>query len=137
MRQLELALKAAGDPTRTRILKLLERGALCGCQLQAVLELAPSTISEHLATLREAGLVEDRRDGKWIRYGLAERRRNPHARDVLALIDRALERDPTVIADRRRLRDVKLIPLEELCPVPQGRIPIRLHVRRRARRSRA
>ena len=47
MRDLELALKAAGDPTRTRILKLLESGGLCVCQVQAVLGLAPSTVSKH------------------------------------------------------------------------------------------
>ena len=49
MRNLEAALKAAGDPTRTRILKLLERQDLCVCQVQAVLRLAPSTVSKHLA----------------------------------------------------------------------------------------
>ena len=45
LRELETALKAAGDPTRTRILKLLEGGPLCVCQVQAVLGLAPSTVS--------------------------------------------------------------------------------------------
>ena len=63
MRDLELVLKAAGDPTRTRILKLLESGGLCVCQVQAVLGLAPSTVSKHLSILKTAGLVEDRRDG--------------------------------------------------------------------------
>ena len=79
MRDFELALKAAGDPTRTRILKLLEGGGLCGCQVQAVLGIAPSTISKHLAILRNAGLVEDRRDGKWIEYALTPEGRNPFA----------------------------------------------------------
>src|SRR5512143_2434718 len=99
MRELELALKAAGDPTRTRILKLLEARRLCVCQVQAVLRLAPSTVSKHLAILKLAGLVEDRRDGKWIEYALVAESRNPHAKAVLALLGGALERDPAVLAD--------------------------------------
>jgi arsenate reductase/ArsR family transcriptional regulator len=122
MRDLELALKAAADPTRTRILKLLERGGLCVCQVQAVLGLAPSTVSKHLAILRTAGLVEDRRDGKWIEYALAPQDRNPHARAVLALLRGALDRDPRVLADRRRLREIRAIPLVELCSLPPGRV---------------
>ncbi len=118
MRELELALKAAADPTRTRILKLLEGGPLCVCQVQAVLGLAPSTVSKHLTLLKSAGLVQERRDGKWIEHRLAARPGNPHARRVLALLRRALARDPVVAADRRRLRAVTVIPRAELCALP-------------------
>ena len=124
MRDLELALKAAADPTRTRILKLLEAGGLCVCQVQAVMGLAPSTISKHLATLKVAGLVEDQRDGKWIEYRLAEEPRNPHAGSVLQLLRGQLARDPQVLADRRRLRAVKAIPMEKLCSLPPSRVPM-------------
>ena len=124
MRDLELALKAAGDPTRTRILKLLESGGLCVCQVQAVLGLAPSTVSKHLTILKLAGLVEDRRDGKWIEYALTDESRNPHAKPVLGLMQGALDRDPTVIADRRRLREIKAIPLVQLCSLPAGKLPM-------------
>ena len=115
MRDLELALKAAGDPTRARVLKLLERGGLCVCQIQAVLGLAPSTVSKHLSTLKAAGLVEDRRDGKWIEYTLAAEGRNPYAHPVLAVLRGSLDRDPTIVADRRRLRGVKAVPKDRLC----------------------
>src|SRR5574342_187096 len=121
MREFELALKAAGDPTRTRILKLLEDGGLCVCQVQAVLGLAPSTVSKHLAILRTAGLVSDRRDGKWIEYALASQERNPYARAVLALLHGPLDRDPAVVADRRRLRAVKAVPPSELCAAAMER----------------
>lgn len=117
MRDLELVLKAAGDPTRTRILKLLERGGLCVCQVQAVLGLAPSTVSKHLTILKNAGLVEDRRDGKWIRYSLTAEERNPFAKPTLAMLRGPLDRDPAVVADRRRLRQVKRIPLAGLCDI--------------------
>src|SRR5512137_1549704 len=92
MRELERALKAAADPTRTRILKLLEDGPLCVCQVQAVLGLAPSTVSKHLTLLKAAGLVEERREGRWIEHRLARRSPNPHARRVLALLRAALAR---------------------------------------------
>jgi ArsR family transcriptional regulator len=124
MRDLELALKAAADPTRTRILKLLERGALCVCQIQAVLGFAPSTVSKHLTILKSAELVEDARDGKWIEYRLAQAPSNPHARSVLAMVRDALERDHSVTLDRARLREVKNVPRDEVCAVypTQGRI---------------
>lgn len=124
MRDFRLAMKAVGDPTRTRILKLLEAGGLCVCQVQAILGLAPSTVSKHLTILKIAGLVEDRRDGKWIQYALADDSHNPHAKAVLELLHRTLDRDPAVLADRKRLREIKAIPLAELCAVPVVRLPL-------------
>jgi DNA-binding transcriptional ArsR family regulator len=115
MRDLEMALKAAGDPTRTRILKLLENGGLCGCQIQAVLGLAASTISKHLAVLKTAGLVVDHRAGKWIEYALAEAPDNPYAAPLLALLRGALARDPRILADSKRLAHIRRIPLDRLC----------------------
>ena len=121
MHDFELAMKAVGDPTRTRILKLLEGGGLCVCQVQAVLGLAPSTVSKHLAVLKVAGLVADRRDAKWIEYSLIDESRNPHARPVLHLLRGTHDRDATVIAERRRLREIKAIPMTELCALPSAR----------------
>lgn len=123
MRQLEAALKAAGDPTRTRILKLLEAGELCVCQIQAVLRLAPSTISKHLALLKASGLVDDRKDGRWVHYALASEDHNPYAQDVLRLIRGALVRDPKVLEDYRRLKDVLKVPVADLCAfIPTERL---------------
>jgi DNA-binding transcriptional ArsR family regulator len=122
MRNLELALKAAGDPTRTRILKLLEVRGLCVCQVQAVLRLAPSTVSKHLAILKLAGLAEDRRDGKWVEYALSGTP-NHYASAVLALLHGPLDRDPAILADRRRLREVLAVPLDQLCSLPPPQPP--------------
>ncbi len=139
MRDFELAMKAIGDPTRTRILKLLEGGGLCVCQVQAVLGLAPSTVSKHLTILKLAGLVEDERDGKWIEYGLTRESHNPHAKRALALLQGDLDRDPAVLADRKRLREVKTIPLTELCSLPAAKLPksTRSTRHRRTRKERA
>lgn len=137
MREFELAMKAAGDPTRTRILKLLESGGLCVCQVQAVLGLAASTVSKHLTILKLAGLVEDRRDGKWIEYALARGSRNPHAERILALLRSELDRDGAVVADRRRLGEIKAIPLAELCSLPAAKLPMPGRPLRRAARRRS
>jgi ArsR family transcriptional regulator, arsenate/arsenite/antimonite-responsive transcriptional repressor len=136
MRDLELTLKAAGDPTRTRILKLLEDRRLCVCQVQAVLGLALSTVSKHLTTLKEAGLVEDRRDGKWVEYGLSGDS-NRYASAVLALLRGPLDRDPVIFADRQRLREVLAMPLDRLCDLPPVRTaaPPRTHPRRAQRKE--
>ena len=63
--------KALSDETRLRILALLSAGELCVCDLMAVLDLPQSTVSRHLAYLRHAGLVEDRRRGVWMYYRLS------------------------------------------------------------------
>ncbi|MCF6178841.1 MAG: metalloregulator ArsR/SmtB family transcription factor [Geopsychrobacter sp.] len=64
--------KTLADETRLRILALLTNGELCVCDLMAALELPQSTVSRHLATLRNADLVEDRRQGVWMYYRLAK-----------------------------------------------------------------
>ncbi len=64
------ALKVLGDPTRIRILRLLERQELAVAELQEILATGQSTVSSHLAQLRQAGLVEDRKTGKHVRYSL-------------------------------------------------------------------
>ena len=65
------AFKALGDPVRLRLFSLLTRKEeLCVCHLTDALDLPQSTVSRHLAVLRRAGLVETRREGKWIHYRL-------------------------------------------------------------------
>ena len=138
MRDLELVLKATGDPTRTRILKLLESGGLCVCQVQAVLGLAPSTVSKHLTVLKMAGLVTDQRNGKWIEYAVATDVRNPYVKPILAMLRGPLDRDPAIMADRQRLRRVRNIPLTELCEIKPGKTspPIVRRNRKASRRDR-
>jgi len=62
--------KALADETRLRIIKLLENGELCVCDITAALEMNQSNISFHLAILKEAGLIKDRKEGRWNYYDL-------------------------------------------------------------------
>jgi ArsR family transcriptional regulator len=77
MKQTARFFKALADETRLRILALLVQGELCVCDLMAALDLPQSTVSRHLATLRNAGLVDDRRQGIWMYYRLAPQERLP------------------------------------------------------------
>jgi len=61
---------ALSDPLRLRVLELLQTQELCVCDLCEVLNLRQSKLSFHLKTLREAGLVNSRQEGRWIYYSL-------------------------------------------------------------------
>ena len=62
---------ALSDETRLEIVRLLSHGERCVCDLQNVLDAAQSRLSFHLKTLKDAGLVRDRREGRWVYYSLS------------------------------------------------------------------
>ena len=95
--------KALGDPTRLRIVKLLEGGELCVCQLMAVLKMGQSRISRHLAILKEAGLIVDNRKGKWVHYRLC----CPDVSKNICACLNGLSQDQAVKQDRRAARGAK------------------------------
>jgi len=70
MKKIAKIFKALSDETRLRILSLLTVGELCVCDVMAVLQLPQSTVSRHLAYLKNVGLVDDRREGIWMHYSL-------------------------------------------------------------------
>ncbi|MEW6116010.1 MAG: metalloregulator ArsR/SmtB family transcription factor [Nitrospirota bacterium] len=93
-------LKALSDDTRLRILKILERGELCVCDIVASLDTIQPKISFHLKILKEAGLIRDRKQGKWIHYSI-----NDSDMFKRFLILSVLERisDSDVREDKKRL----------------------------------
>lgn len=111
----EQVTRALAHRNRIRILKILEGGELCVCQITAVLGLANATVSKHLSVLRHAGLIFARQEGRWVYCRLAEHPRNPHVRPVLSLARSALGNDPDIIADRDRLLQIQRLPLDSLC----------------------
>ncbi|MDD5007360.1 MAG: metalloregulator ArsR/SmtB family transcription factor [Syntrophorhabdaceae bacterium] len=70
MNDLAATFKALSDETRLRIIKLLERGELCVCDLVAALDMVQPKVSFHLGVLKKAGILKDRRAGKWMHYRL-------------------------------------------------------------------
>ena len=75
-------LKAIADPSRLEILEILSPEIRCNCHLQEVLDLAPNLLSYHLKVLREAGLIEGTKRGRWVDYALTP---DAHARIAAAL----------------------------------------------------
>jgi len=99
MRDFIAAAKAIADPSRVRILKMLEPGEVCVCYITEALGLAQSTVSKHLRLLYEAGLVAQRKQGLWVYYRLETEPINAYAPAFLALLRRRLDDDPDVLHD--------------------------------------
>ena len=102
--------KALSNPARLRIVAMLRGGELCACQIQAVLGLAPSTVSRHVAELRDAGLVTERKDGRWVYFRLA-----PGADPAEILGAEVLGADPQLRADTETVERLRQVPVQILC----------------------
>ncbi|NQU62242.1 MAG: helix-turn-helix transcriptional regulator [Rhodospirillales bacterium] len=111
----ESVSRSIADTTRVRILKMLEPGELCVCQVTAILGLAPATVSKHLTLLKMAGLLSQRKQGRWVFYRLSSHDNNPYAPPVLGLMQNILDDDPVIAEDKTRLEKVNAVPLETLC----------------------
>lgn len=107
LRKYEATMKAVSDPTRVRILKMLEGGELCVCQIIAVLALSPSTVSKHLFLLKSVGLVNDRKEKKWVHYSLDRENDDAYVAGILRELSGWLERDPVIVKDRVRLAEAR------------------------------
>ena len=106
MKQFMAISRALSDRNRVRILMFLRRGELCVCQIIEILKLAPSTVSKHMSILSQAGLVESRKDGRWIHYRLAQKSAPPEIRDALKWTISALRKSPEIAGDDGRLAAV-------------------------------
>lgn len=87
-------MKALSDPNRVRIVKLLEKNALCVCEIQEVLKLAQPTVSSHMKILEDAGLVEKERQGIWMIYRQADGQASVYAHSMLTSLKDWLNEDP-------------------------------------------
>jgi ArsR family transcriptional regulator len=70
MQEILNIFKSLSDETRLRILKLLENGELCVCDIFSALDMVQPKVSFHLSVLKEAGLIKDRKAGRWVHYSL-------------------------------------------------------------------
>jgi ArsR family transcriptional regulator len=115
MREFMAVLKALADENRVRALAALQGRELCVCQIVELLGLANSTVSKHMAILKQARLVDSRKDGRWIYYRLADEDVLPEAAEATELVIRSLGRDDTIREDARRLKEILKIDPEKLC----------------------
>lgn len=103
MKQTARLFKSLSEEVRIRILLLLqEQEELCICDLMAALELPQSTVSRHVAYLKNTGWLNDRRGGVWMYYSLVGQLDIQH-RSLLALVADACGNQPDAVQDRLRL----------------------------------
>jgi DNA-binding transcriptional ArsR family regulator len=105
---------ALADAGRMRVLAALATGELCVCQILELLELAPSTVSRHIAILKSAGLVQTRKQGRWIYCSLNERASPVQAQATRWALT-AFADSPQGRRDRRTLQKILEISPQELC----------------------
>lgn len=103
MEDLTKILKALSDPNRIRIIKMLEYRELCVCEISFVLNLANSTVSQHLSLLKDAGLIVDEKVGKWVNHRLAAASASSYINELMPLIKKWLVDDKRVRADIKKL----------------------------------
>jgi len=104
-------MKALSDPNRVKIIKLLQQKNMCVCELQGALGIAQPTVSKHLKTLEEAGLVDYQKDGLWVNYHLTDGT-TPYAASVLGNLKHWLDDDPEI---SELVKKIPLLDRAELC----------------------
>ncbi len=102
MKTIARLFKALSDETRLRILSLLLYEELCVCDIMAVLQLPQSTVSRHLAYLKNAGWLDDRRCGVWMYYSIVDSG-NSLQKSLLESLRENLSGLEMAVADRERL----------------------------------
>ena len=113
--------KAISDENRVRTLMMLADGELCVCQIIELLGLAPSTVSKHMWILRQANLVQCRKDGRWMYYSLAGKNASESARKAIGWLLSNLKNDPKIIGDRKSLKRLLKTDKEKLCKMQRKR----------------
>ena len=99
--------RALSDENRVRILMALRHHDFCVCQITAFLDLSPSTTSKHLSVLKQARLIEGKKEGKWVYYRLADSDESYEmARDAIDWVTRSIEGSPTIKKDDERIQKI-------------------------------
>ena len=111
-------LKALAERSRLRIVLALSRiDELCACQITGLLQVTGASASRHLAVLQRAGLVEKRRQGRWIWYRLDHGA--AHA-ELLAWARSATAEDHGLAADRKALEKILSVDPVDYCRLRRG-----------------
>jgi ArsR family transcriptional regulator, arsenate/arsenite/antimonite-responsive transcriptional repressor len=108
--------KALSDENRVRTILALRNGELCVCQIVELLQLAPSTVSKHMSILRQARLVNTRKDGRWVYYSLDPVGSDLH-RPVIDWLCESLWATPEAASDRRKLQQIICMEPQVLCQI--------------------
>lgn len=104
MSDLERYFKGLADVNRLRILNLLMRGELCGCDIQYVLEASQPNVSRHLQYLKNSRLVQDSREGYRVFYRLADGRAGTR-KSLFEFLQLAFKNEEPFRGDLKRLKE--------------------------------
>jgi DNA-binding transcriptional ArsR family regulator len=115
MREFMNITKALADENRIRTLLALRKGELCACQITELFGFAPSTVSRHLSILFQAGLVESRKEGRWIYYKLPDKTVPVEVREAIDWVKKSLADNPRVLEDNKQLKRILRQDPAELC----------------------
>lgn len=114
MHQLIAIFKALSDRNRLRcVLALLRHEELCACQLTELIGVTGATASRHMGILIASGLVDSRKDGRWVHYRICRER--PDLAELAAWIETQLRDDSDAGIDVQRLADITSCGPEDLC----------------------
>ncbi len=108
MNQLTTITHALSDPTRIRLLAACLDQERCVCQLVELIDLSNASISKHLATLRNAGLLESRKEGRWVHYQTQQSPTTIIA-DALAFVQTHALSDDQIQSDKSKLAEIDTI----------------------------
>lgn len=115
MREFMNITKALSDENRIRTLLALRKGELCVCQITELFGLAPSTISKHLSILFQAGLVQSRKEGRWIYYQRPGQHAPVAVREAIDWVEKSLAGNARAAADQQTLKRILKQDPVELC----------------------
>ena len=121
MREFMNLTKALADSTRIRVLLALRQQELCACQITELFGLAQSTMSKHFYLLRQAGLVDSRKDGRWVYYALPGKTASAVVRRALEWVEQSLSDDPRIAEDTKNLKKTLKLDPADLCRKQCGR----------------
>jgi len=120
VKELLRLLATLTDPTRLRLLRLVQRQELCVCELMDALQIPQYKVSRHLRLLRSAGLVEASRSGRWMHYRISHRAASSNFhQQLLKLLEVHLRHLPELRRDDARLEKRLALRREGRCVVGQ------------------
>jgi DNA-binding transcriptional ArsR family regulator len=92
-------------------MKMITDRELCMCEVREILDLSNSTVSKHLTILRDAGLLLDSKDGKWVNFRLNDKSEHRFIRSVISLMKSLFDDDVAVQEDLKKVRRVDRIKI--------------------------
>ena len=91
MKEFIRVMKALSDPSRVKIIKMLQHKKMCVCEMKEALGIAQPSVSKHVKILEDAGIVDHKKDGLWVDYFLTDGNRSPYVASIIGNMRHWLE----------------------------------------------